>query len=39
MKAIEKYETYINRNGNITVGELRIEMQKTMQNHHGCISK
>jgi len=36
-EAIEKYETYINRNGNITVGELRIEMQKTMQNHAGVF--
>ena len=36
-EAIEKYENYINRNGNISVGELRIEMQKTMQNHAGVF--
>ena len=34
---VEKYESYINRSGDIRVGELRLEMQKIMQKHAGVF--
>ena len=34
---IEKYETFVSRSGTIHVGELRMEMQRIMQNHAGVF--
>ena len=36
-KNIDKYENYINKDGNISVSELRLEMQNTMQKHAGVF--
>ena len=34
---IEKYNTYLHKNGDISVSDLRLEMQKVMQKHAGVF--